>query len=57
VSDLAIPSGVTLLTPADELILKIDPPRTLEVPVEPVAEAEPAAAAPAAEVESPTAEE
>jgi large subunit ribosomal protein L25 len=53
VSDLVAPSGVTLLTPADEVILKIDPPRTLEVPAETAAE--PAALAPV--VESPPAEE
>jgi large subunit ribosomal protein L25 len=40
VSDLAIPSDVTLLTSVDEVVLKIEPPRTLEVPEEPTAEAE-----------------
>jgi large subunit ribosomal protein L25 len=51
VSDLHIPSNVTLLTPLDEVILKVESPRTLEVPEEPVAEtvAESAASAPAAE--------
>ena len=39
VSDLNVPPGVTLLTPADEVIVKIEPPRTLEVPVEVVEEA------------------
>lgn len=39
VSDLSIPPGVTLLTSADEVIIKIEPPRTLEVPEEVVAEA------------------
>jgi large subunit ribosomal protein L25 len=56
VSDLTMPSGVTLLTSADEVILKIEPPRTLEVPAEPVAEPE-TAPAPEPEVESATAEE
>jgi large subunit ribosomal protein L25 len=55
VSDLTLPSGVTLLTSADEVILKIEQPRTLEVPAE--AAAESATAAPASGVESSTAEE
>jgi large subunit ribosomal protein L25 len=40
VSDLLIPSDVTLLTSGDEVVLKIEPPRTLEVPAEPTAEAQ-----------------
>ena len=38
VSDLPVPSGVTLLTSADEVVVKIEPPRILEVPEEPTAE-------------------
>lgn len=38
VSDLPVPSGVTVLTSADEVVVKIEPPRILEVPEEPVAE-------------------
>ncbi|MGO8947384.1 MAG: 50S ribosomal protein L25 [Ktedonobacterales bacterium] len=45
VSDLQLPPDVTLLTPPDEVVVKIEQPRTLEVPVEPAA-AEPAAAEP-----------
>src|SRR5215472_4278532 len=44
VSDLQIPPDVTLLTGADEVVVKIEAPRTLEVPVEvPAAEEAPAA--------------
>jgi large subunit ribosomal protein L25 len=43
VSDLPVPSGVTLLTSADEVVVKIEPPRILEAPEEPTAE-EPVAA-------------
>jgi large subunit ribosomal protein L25 len=53
VSDLTLPSGVTLLTPTDEVILKIEQPRMAEAAAEP----ESATAAPASEVGSSTAEE
>lgn len=56
VSDLQIPPDVTLLTSLEEVIIKIEAPRTLEVPEEvPAAEAavpEPPAAEPPAASES-----
>jgi len=56
VSDLSIPSGVTLLTSEDEVILKIEAPRILEVPEEPTAE-EPVAATAEQPQEEPAAEQ
>lgn len=56
VSDLEIPPDVTVLTPVEEVIIKIEAPRTLEVPEEvpaaPAAVAEPSAAEPEAASES-----
>lgn len=41
VGDLPVPAGVTMLTPADELVAKVDPPIAAEVVEEIIEEAEP----------------
>jgi large subunit ribosomal protein L25 len=41
VGDLQVPPGVTVVTPADELVAKVNPPVTEEVVEEVLAEAEP----------------
>jgi hypothetical protein len=48
VSDLELPADVTLLTSLEEVVIKIEAPRTLEVPEE-VPSTPEAAEAPAAE--------